>query len=41
MADKEQPYRWLKFRDIKRGRGGVVVTAQDQALSITALRRKI
>jgi hypothetical protein len=40
-VDKEQPYRLLKFRDIKGETESTVVAAQDQIISTNYFRRNI
>jgi hypothetical protein len=41
LVDKEQSYRWLKFRDIKGETESTIVAAQDQAVSTNCFKRKI
>jgi hypothetical protein len=41
LVDKEQSYRWLKFRDIKGETESIIVAAQDQAVSTNYFKRKI
>jgi hypothetical protein len=41
MVDKEQFYRWLKFRDIKGETESTIVAAQDQAISTNYFKKKI
>ena len=41
LADIEQSYRWLKSGDIKGETESTIVAAQDQAISINYLKKKI
>ena len=41
LVDIEQPYRWLKFSDIKGETESTIVAAQDQAVSIDYFKNKI
>jgi hypothetical protein len=40
LVNKEQSYRWLKFRDIKGETESTIVAAQDQAISTNYFKRK-
>jgi hypothetical protein len=40
LVDKEQPYRWLKFGDIKGETGSTVAVAEDQTLGTNCFKRK-
>jgi hypothetical protein len=41
LVDNEQPYRWLKFADIKGETESTVVAARDQAVSTYYFKNKI
>jgi hypothetical protein len=41
LVDKEQSYRWLKFRDIKGQTDSTIVAAQDQSVNTNLFKRKI